>query len=62
MPMKPRDEFSCMTDDILRVEERRASDKAAQLQSLASRMRQELKRRKKCDQIGRFNFGETKCI
>lgn len=56
--MKPRDEFSAMTDDILRVEERRASDQAAALQEKAHRMRQELKRRKKCDNAARLHIGQ----
>lgn len=56
--MTPREEFAGMTDDILRVEERRASAQAARLQSLASRMRQELRRRKKCDNAGRLRLAQ----
>lgn len=58
MPMTPREEFAGMTDDILRIEERRANDQAAKLQSKAFRMRQELKRRKKCDNAGRLHFSD----
>lgn len=56
--MTPREEFAGMTDEILRLEERRANDQAAKLQSRASRMRQELRRRKKCDNAGRLHLAQ----